>query len=52
MLIIITYKKNTPQVCNSYNLQLINLDTTQKYSEHYKETESFRKKKIKVMLRR
>ena len=44
MLIMITYKKSTPQVYNLLRLKLMNLDKTYKYLKHFKETEYFQKK--------
>ena len=35
MLIMITHKKSTSQVHNLYELQLMNLDTTQEYLRHF-----------------
>ena len=39
MLMMITHKKSTPQVYDSYKLQSINLDAIYKNLECFKETE-------------
>ena len=44
MLIMMTYKKSTPQVHDLYKLQLIDLDTTQEYLRYFIETGCFQKK--------
>ena len=41
MLIVMTHKKSAPQIYDLYELQLMNLDTTQEYLRHFKETGHF-----------
>ena len=42
---MMTHKKSALQICDSYKLQSINLDTIYKHLEHFKETGWFEKKK-------
>ena len=44
MYVIVTHKKSTPQVCDPYELQSINLDTIYRHSRYFKETGHLQKK--------
>ena len=45
MPVVVTHKKSSPQVHDSYELQLINLNTTHKCLKHFKETGCFQRKR-------